>query len=97
MNKNLPTYNLDNLRTKSIFSLLDHEMNMIASADNVLKKLEKAIMHPDVLKTLSFEQMMRYADMKLRRQQDGRNFLIDFCRVTSKSTEIQSALKQHII
>ena len=82
-------------RSSTILDLLNHEVVCTIGADKTLRRLEKVIMQPEVLKSLSFEQIMQYTDKLMRRQKEGREFIIDFYRVTSKSQDIQSVLKQH--
>lgn len=82
-------------RSSTILDLLNHEVASTIGADRALKRLEKVIMQSEVLKTLSFEQLMQYTDKLMRRQKEGREFIIDFYRVTSKSQDIQNVLKQH--
>lgn len=81
----------------TILDLLRHEVNQAIGTDRTLKRLEKTIMHPEILKNLSFEQIMAYMDRLMRREEKGKEFIIDFYRVTSKSQDIQQALKQCII
>lgn len=82
-------------RNSTILDLLNHEVVHTIGADRTMKRLEKVIMHPEILQNLSFEQILQYYDRLLRRQKEGREFIIDFYRVTSKSQDIQSALKQY--
>lgn len=81
----------------TILDLLNHEVNTTIGADKTLKRLERVIMNPEVLKNLTFEQIMTYWDKVMRRQEKSYAFIIDFYRVTSKSQDIQSTLKQHTI
>lgn len=91
---NFPEY----LQKKStILDLLHHEVNSTISADKTLKRLEKTILTPEILRNLSFEQIMIFMDKLMRRQEKGKEFIIDFYRVTSKSQDIQNALKQCIM
>lgn len=82
-------------KSSTILDLLNHEVCTTIGADRTLKRLERVLLQPELLNTLSFEQIMQYYDKVLRRQKDGREFIIDFYRVTSKSQDIQSALKQY--
>lgn len=82
-------------KSNTILDLLNHEVVNTIGADRTLKKLEKVLMQPEVLKTLSFEQIIQYMDRLMRRQKEGREFIIDFYRVTSKSQDIQNALRQY--
>ena len=89
---------LDLLKKNStILDLLRHEVSIIISADRTLNRIDKTIMNSEVLKSLSFEQLMMYEDRRMRRQKEGRDFIIDFYRVTSKSPEVQSALSQSVL
>lgn len=81
----------------SILDLLNHEVNTTIGGDRTLKRLERTIMSPEVLKNLSFEQIMAYYDRVMRRQEKSYAFIIDFYRVTSKSQDIQNTLKQYTI
>jgi hypothetical protein len=82
-------------KSSTILDLLNHEVTTTMSADRTLRKLEKVMLHPKVLENLTFEQLITYMDRLMRRQKEGRDFIIDFYRVTSKSQDIQSALKQY--
>lgn len=84
-------------RKYTILDLLNHEVNVTIGSDRVLKRIEKVITSPDVLKQLSFEQIMQYMDKIMRRQNESHAFIIDFYRVTSKSPEVQSTLKQYTL
>ena len=93
-NKNLP---VELVRNKSMLDLLQHEIVQICRGDRALSRIEKTIMHPEILKTLSFEQLIQYMDRVMRRQKEGRDFLVDFYRVTGKSQEVQNLLKQYMM
>lgn len=87
---------IDILRKSStILDLLNHEVISTIGADRALKRIERVVMQPEVLKTLTFEQLMQYTEKLMKRQKEGREFIIDFYRVTSKSQDIQNVLKQH--
>ena len=83
-------------KNSTILDLLKHEVTTTIGADRVLKRIEKIILQPEILKNLSFEQLMLYQDKMMRRQKEGREFIIDFYRVTSKSQDIQNVLKHTI-
>ncbi len=85
---------LERINPKStILDLLRHEVNITIGTDRTLRRLEKTILNPQILKNLSFEQIMILMDKLMRRGEKGKEFLIDFYRVTSKNPEIQSALR----
>lgn len=85
--------NLNSLFKKStVMDLLYHEINASMKADRTLDKVEKFLMNPEVLKTLTPDQLDKIADRKLRRIEESHRFIIDFYRVGSKSQEMQDAL-----
>lgn len=84
-------------KSNTILDLLKHEVNTSIGADRTLKRLEKVILQPEVLRNLSFEQIIQYMDRVMRRQKEGREFIIDFYRVNSKSQDTQSLLRQCIV
>lgn len=82
-------------KNNTMLDLLRHEVNTTIGGDRVLKRIEKVILHPEVLRTLSFDQLLQYYDRVMGRQNKAKEFIIDFYRVTSKSQEIQNTLKQY--
>ena len=84
-------------KSSTILDLLQHEVRTSIGADRTLKRLEKVLLQPEVLRNLSFEQIIQYMDRLMRRQKEGREFIIDFYRVNSKSQDTQSILRQYIV
>ena len=51
-------------------------------------------MHPEIMKTLTYEQLASLMNLQMKRQKEARDFIVDFFRVTSKSQEIQGILRE---
>lgn len=80
---------------KTILDMLESSICSSMGTKRTIKKIEKIILNPTMIKELTFDQLIMWTDRLIRLDENEKNFIIDFYRVTSKQAEVQSILRQY--